>query len=334
MHGERVLLHNQLLNPNARIEGQGPIKAPIKRKTSLANLFAKATGKSKAIVTAHRELGVNTLSIPKNQDSGRSSPVVRIRSRSAPFNEMSPIAENSKELGCSQESDASNECNKQPEPIESDAVDASKWSPVPSERYFSTEEISESRTTCFVDSSDDSSDSEMLNLCNRAAERERSCSLSSQSAPRIILTCHADALPPANIELNASTYPPIPDKLPVVPSLPRSPRCSTLTLTEPTKAQPTPNPVPSAQHAQHAQHGTTPTRPSSCPRRCSDSEISCTPKGTQSQIFWHRLILLRNLDDCSFKLIGERRVVRQQWTCETASSSVVPFIDTLWALSS
>lgn len=284
MHDESILLPNQVSIPTARSDVQGMTKAPVRRKTALANLFAKATCKGKSLVPYNRQLSLNTLSVPKNHDSGRSSPSVRIRSRSAPFNEMSPIAENCKELGSSHESDSSAECNKLPSilasqalPPETDEWEPSKASPVSSERYFSTEELPEARVACFVDSSDDSSDSEMLNFYNRVAERERSYSLTSQSAPRIILTCDADTLPPVNIELNASTYPPIPDKLPVCPSLPRSPRCSTLTLTEPVKTQPAP--TPSAVPA--AQHGTTPTRPSSCPRRCSDSEINCTPRGSQ-----------------------------------------------------
>lgn len=254
----------------------GVAKTPMRRKLSLSNLFAKSGYKGK--VPKARES--NTLSVPSDAELGISSPLARVRSRSAPFCEMSPIQENHGEsFSDSQESGPSpenkNRLQASIQCLDSDVV-IIKCNQERVDKNLKFPEPEDSSLICYVTSSDDScsTDSERLPFPKFGSLTERLDRQSNEQLlpfPGSVSSSH-DL--PSNVELNATTHPPSPEMQPVSPNPNRSPRCSATSPVEFNKPA-----LISMNPASSALHGVTPSRPSPCPRRSSESEINTTPKG-------------------------------------------------------
>ena len=249
------------------------IKAPMRRKISLTNLFTVSKFVSRGKPSKNRDTTpMQRLSIPSDSEKGAFNPLARVRSRSAPFCEMSPIQESFGDSPSdSQENYPSGDRKLSPTVLH-----------VPLERFdMETDQNRESKaiklvetdagpTICFLGSSDEScsSDSER-NFGSLAAPTRRG--VESHSLISLQSTTDISDHLPSNIEMNATTHPLLPEMQPVSPNPNRSPRGQTVSpvnLSKPLTVAPV--------------HGTTPSRPSPCQRRSSESEINVTPKGLTS----------------------------------------------------
>lgn len=264
----------------------GVVKVPMRRKLSLSNLFAKSGYKGK--VPKARES--NTLSIPSDSEAvAISSPLTRVRSRSAPFCEMSPIQENHGEsFSDSQESGPSPE-NKVRIPIVIQSSDSDvaiiKCNQEKIDKSIGFLEPEDPSFIFYSTSSDDScsTDSERLPISHlvSSTERERLDRHPIERSGSIEISHDL----PSNVELIATTHPPLPEMQPVSPNPNRSPRCSATSPVELNKPA-----LISMNPASSVLHGMTPTRPSPCPRRSSESEINTTPKGSNLILLFYILL--------------------------------------------
>lgn len=293
MHENSSLIHLQASQSPVVIGGSSVLKAAVRRKLSLSNLFAKPGSKGK--VPKLRETTTsstsNTLSIPSVGESSGCSPLVRVRSRSAPFCEMSPIQENHGESANESQDGSSVSSNKICLPVQSIEVSNVEFKctePGTSQKVLNVLKCEQPLVECLVGSSDDScsSDSEQLFHLHFPTSKEQ-----ERHDEQLIVTlsllrtvdCSLDLS--SNVALNANTHPPLPELQPVCPNPVRSPRCPAISPVETNKAFFGTVPTPIV-------HGATPSRPSPCPRRSSESEINTTPKGT---------IIFRHTDvSCSY----------------------------------
>lgn len=252
LHRQSLLEHDEFsvgLVTQAPLAEQGMAKLPMRRKISLGNLFFKPSCKVKIQRRSRDPSPPGTLASRPDAECTRGTRenlASRVRSRSAPFNEMSPIQENL--------SDSPTSCSAQflqpPKSARHEDV------------HILIERSSEEReppAICFISSSDESyasSDSE----------------LGSSLLPI--------SLDPPNV-VYATAHPPTPDVPPVLPCPFRSPRPPAAPLSEILHGKPSPAAV---SHSPGVNHGSTPTsvKPSPCTRRSSDSEITVTPKGFSS----------------------------------------------------
>ncbi len=224
-------------------------KTPMRRKVSLGNLFAKPGYKMKIQrqLTYHAPSPPTTLTVIRPEtESSSIRAVSRVRSRSAPFTEMSPIQETFKETAPDSLSDHSLQIPKLS--LEDMGV-----------KIITRLEDSKRPVICFIGSSDDS----------------HSCGSSDSEQGGLMLP--NNSLDPSNDVAYATTFP---SPAPLLPNPSRSPRSSApLMEIHHTKASSAgPNPSPGVAQ------GSTPTaiKPPPCIRRSSDSEINVnvTPKGT------------------------------------------------------
>lgn len=285
VHEDSQVVNRQTPNLLVKVGIMGVVKAPMRRKLSLSNLFAKSGYKGK-VPKARETTQSNTLSVPVDGELGGNSPLSRVRSRSAPFCEMSPIQENYGESVSDSQDSCPSPDNRallstlvQSSQSELDTVKRNREGTEDSLCFSESEDPS---LMCYVGSSDDSCSSDSERLLNpnflSSTERERlDIQLSEQSLalpPRSVDISH-DL--PSNVVLNATTHPPLPELQPIYPNLDRSPRCSATSPVEHHKPA-----IIGLNHTPGAAHGTTPSRPAPCPRRSSESEINTTPKGGKS----------------------------------------------------
>ena len=263
----------QVPNPSVKVGGWSVVKAPIRRKLSLCNLFAKPGFKGKVSRPRDTASSNTLLPIPNDAEPIGFSPLVRVRSRSTPFCEMSPIQENFGEsVSDSLESCSGNKIQLPIfiDPPEESIVEFKYGQEGPIHEMFRLSTSEEPAMECFVGTSDDSSsDSDLPQnpTFPRSIGREPSTKQSLSSLRSV------DSLS-SNVALNATTHPsPLPELQPIYPCPTRSPRCSAVSPVEVSK------PLVSTITAPVVVHGTTPSRPSPCPRRSSESEINITPKG-------------------------------------------------------
>lgn len=253
------------------------VRVPAKRKLSLSNLFAKSSVKGKS--SRPREPAPsNTLLVPGDDETSKSSPQNRIRSRSL-ICEMSPIEEH---YGDSfTESPENSPINKiliptiiQPTDVISLPIELEQNLLVPAGHFYSLLESQEAPSFCFPNIQDDicSSGSEMsLNSFALPAKQHIGQSF-EQSLSSLLIDDSGDMS--SNVELNATTYPPLPDMQPIFPYPTRSPRCTAISPVDVIKPL-----VGTTVAAPVVVHGSTPSRPTPCTRRSSESEINTTPKG-------------------------------------------------------
>ena len=210
-----------------------------------------------------------TLLIPPSSESSRASPLSRVRSRSAPFSEMSPIQEAHKEtvsdspVGSLLSSPTGQQWLKPPK--------KGKGRPV----VVRTEEAGEEGQG----TKKESAGGEAADICFLIGSSDDSCCSSDSE------TGEGDGQlldPHSNLVNATTTHPPAPDQPPFLPCPSRSPRCSGPLLMDVQNVKSTLAALGNASPNIMAQ-GSTPTgsRPSPCPRRSSDSEINVTPKGDE-----------------------------------------------------
>jgi len=257
------------------------VKTPAKRKLSLSNLFAKSGIKGK-VGRPRETASPNTLSVPCGDDSTKSSPQSRIRSRSL-ICEMSPILENHGDsVSDSQENS----------PISKTLLPIITHSPDVNEFNFKFKKemrswtdndlaFSESQESCSlfrVDAPEDScsSSSEIsLNFFPFKQDQQNGCSIETPLSLLRLVDSKDDLS--SNVALNATTHPPLPEMQPICPYPTRSPRCAAISPVDVVK----PLLSTAAITTPVVVHGMTPSRPSPCARRSSESEINTTPKGLE-----------------------------------------------------
>ncbi|XP_057366320.1 C2 domain-containing protein 5-like isoform X1 [Daphnia carinata] len=269
----------QLLGSNSSVkllDSCGVVKVPAKRKLSLSNLFAKSSVKGK-ITRPQAPTSSNTLLVPGDDETSKGSPKTRIRSRSM-ICEMSPIQES---YGDSvTESQENSPINKilgstiiQPTDIISLPIELAHNLLDPTERFFSVLEPQKSSSCRFSNAQDEtcSSGSEMsLNSLALQAKSKAGQSF-EQSLSSLLIDDSEDIS--SNVVLNATTYPP--EMQPIFPYQTRSPRCTAISPVDVIKPL-----VSTTVTVPAVVHGTTPSRPTPCARRSSESEINTTPKAS------------------------------------------------------
>lgn len=278
VHEDSNILNCQVPHLPVKAGGWSVVKAPIRRKLSLCNLFAKPGFKGKVPKPRDTAPSSTLLSIPNDAESVGCSPLVRVRSRSAPFCEMSPIQENYGESVSDSQESCSPPGNQILLPIfiqtpEESTVEFNYGQEGLVHDMFRLSESEEPAMECFVGCSDDSSsDSEQSPNPIFPKEREASIKQSLSSLRSV------DSLS-SNVASNATTHPtPLPELQPISPYPTRSPRCSAVSPVEANKPLVSTITAPVVVHGNNV-HGTAPSRPSPCPRRSSESEINTTPKG-------------------------------------------------------
>ena len=243
------------------------IKGPIsqRRKVSLSNLFANKSASA---------LKVKVHSVRSGRELRPSAPVIssplipmvpRVRSRSAPFSEMSPIQETQRETASDSQDNVaiSSPTQLSPPLLYPDCVTTVDvrftLSEPPEDVDQQIDRECEPVAICFVGSSDDSccsSDSELQGTTTNTIENNKS--LVSLLNASTTTTTH-------NPRTTDDEQPPV-----FIPYPNRSPRSSA-----PMALMTSHSPAAGAQ-------GSTPaSRPSPCIRRSSDSEISVTPRRIQ-----------------------------------------------------
>lgn len=271
----------QLYGSNSSVkllDSCGVVKVPAKRKLSLSNLFAKSNVKGK--VTRPRDPpSSNTLLVPGNDETSKGSPQTRIRSRSL-ICEMSPIQETHGDSVT--ESQENSPINKilvptivQPTDVISLPIELEHNLLVPAEHFLSVLEPQESSSFRFPNAQDETCSSGSERSLNPFALQAKSkIGHSFEQSLSSLLIDDSEEMS-SNVVLNATTYPPLPEMQPIFPYQTRSPRCTAISPVDVIKPL-----VSSTITAPVVVHGTTPSRPTPCARRSSESEINTTPKGS------------------------------------------------------
>lgn len=262
------------------LEGCGFVKVAPKRKLSLSNLFARSSIKGK--VSKPRDTtSSNTLSVPCD-DTTKSSPQTRIRSRSL-ICEMSPILENHGDSFS--DSQESSPIRKSVLPVITKSPDVNTLSFKLKQDFrdnwtdnVALPESRESSPFYHIDAPDDScSSGSEISLSYFSIKQEQQDGRSieqSLSLPRLVDSKENLS---SNVALNATTHQPLPELQPICPYPNRSPRCAAISPVDVVK----PLLSTATVTAPVVVHGMTPSRPSPCTRRSSESEINTTPKGSE-----------------------------------------------------
>ncbi|XP_046438599.1 C2 domain-containing protein 5-like isoform X2 [Daphnia pulex] len=255
----------------------GIVKTPAKRKLSLSNLFAKSGIKGK-VGRPRETASPNTLSVPCDDDSTKSSPQSRIRSRSL-ICEMSPILENHGDsVSDSQENSP---ISKTLLPVINHSPDINEFKFKKDLRGWTDDDLalSGSQESCSffrVNAPEDScSSSSEISLNYFPLKQEQQNERSIETPLSLLRLVDSKDDLSSNVALNATTHPPLPEMQPICPYPTRSPRCAAISPVDVVK----PLHSTAAITTPVVVHGMTPSRPSPC-RRSSESEINTTPKAS------------------------------------------------------